>query len=252
MKKAIVLAVCLLLVGLLAVNGTLAQGLSDLFADLSHLFTGGAPQQDTKGELDVRLVYQKRNADGTALVGEGTPEQLAPARYSEFDWENDKKNVGNVQLWDDSKIIGAVDKFTSVSNEGEKSAYIRTAFALDKYAYDNGIIHLNFNYDEENFHYEYKEKEWKPITIKGREYVMQVVTCKKELIKDYTTPPMLLQVAMSRDVTNADLSNISADFLLIKTMAIESDVFVDEEGNKLSAEAALNLALPLNNLQPFQ
>ena len=96
MKKAIVLAVCLLLVGLLAVNGTLAQGLSDLFADLSNLFTGGAPQQDTKGELDVRLVYQKRNADGTALVGEGTPEQLAPARYgADFTW-GDKVTIGNV------------------------------------------------------------------------------------------------------------------------------------------------------------
>jgi len=145
-------------------------------------------------------------------------------------------------------IIGAVDKFTSVKNAGEKSAYIRTAFALDKYAYDKGIIHLNFNQDDENFRYE----GWKSITIKGRPYMMMVVTCKKELAHNATTPPMLLQVAMSRDVTNADLSNISADFLLIKTMAIESDVFVDEEGNKLSAEAALNLALPLNNLQPFQ
>lgn len=251
MKKAIVLAVCLLLVGLLAVNGTLAQGLSDLFADLGDFFAGktsGAPEQDTEGELDVRLVYQKRNADGTALVGEGTPEQLAPARYSDFDWENDKKSVGGVMLWNDSKIIGAVDKFTSVSNVGKTPAYIRTAFALDKYAYDKGIIHLNFNQDDENFRYE----GWKSITIKGRPYMMMVVTCKKELAHNATTPPMLLQVAMSRDVTNADLSNISADFLLIKTMAIESDVFVDEEGNKLSAEKALDMALPLNNLQPFQ
>jgi len=96
-EKAIVLAVCLLLVGLLAVNGTLAQGLSDLFADLSNLFTtGGAPEQDTDGKLDVRLVYQKRNADGTALVGEGTPEQLAPARYgADFTW-GDKVTIGNV------------------------------------------------------------------------------------------------------------------------------------------------------------
>lgn len=251
MKKAIVLAVCLLLVGLLAVNGTLAQGLSDLFTDLSHLFTGGAPQQDTEGELDVRLVYQKRNADGTALVGEGTPEQLAPARYSKFDWENDKVPIGGVMLWNDSNIIGAVDKFTSVKNAGEKSAYIRTAFALDKYAYDNGIIHLNFNQDDENFRYE----GWKSITIKGRPYMMMVVTCLQKLPINTTTPPMLLQVAMSRDVTNADLSNISADFLLIKTMAIESDVFVEERNGEkvqLSATEALDMALPLNNLQPFQ
>lgn len=251
MKKAIVLAVCLLLVGLLAVNGTLAQGLSDLFADLSHLFTGGAPEQDTDGKLDVRLVYQKRNADGTALVVEGTPEQLAPARYgADFTWD-DKVTIGGVMLWNDSKIIGAVDKFTSVSNEGKKSAYIRTAFALDKYAYDNGIIHLNFNQDDENFRYE----GWESITIKGRPYMMMVVTCLQELPVNTTTPPMLLQVAMSKDVTNADLSNISADFLLIKTMAIESDVFVEKVDGveqKMSAEKALDLALPLNNLQPFQ
>ena len=251
MKKAIVLAVCLLLVGLLAVNGTLAQGLSDLFADLDDFFAGktsGAPEQDTDGKLDVRLVYQKRNADGTALVGEGTPEQLAPARYSEFDWENDKKNVGNVQLWDDSKIIGAVDKFTSVSNVGKTPAYIRTAFALDKYAYDKGIIHLNFNEDNSNFKYH----DWKEITIKGRPYMMMVVTCLQKLPINTTTPPMLLQVAMSRDVTNADLANISADFLLIKTMAIESDVFVDKDEKPLPAMEALEMALPLDSLNPFQ
>ena len=255
MKKAIVLAVCLLLVGLLAVNGTLAQGISNLFADLGTFFAGktsGAPEQDTEGELDVRLVYQKRNAAGTALVGEGTPEQLAPARYQAgFDWDQDKQNVGGVMLWDESKIGGAVDKFTSVKNAGEKSAYIRTAFALDKYAYDHGIIHLNFNQDDENFRYE----GWKSITIKGRPYMMMVVTCKKELAHNATTPPMLLQVAMSNHVTNADLSNVSADFLLIKTMAIESDVFVEKVDGveqKMSAEAALNLALPLDSLQPFQ
>ena len=41
-KKAIVLAV----------NGTLAQGLSDLFADLSNLFTtGGAPDRLRPGQI---------------------------------------------------------------------------------------------------------------------------------------------------------------------------------------------------------
>lgn len=256
MKKAIVLASCLIIIGFLAVNSTFAQGVLGLFRDMAAILSPSesAPRPASASDLDVKLVVHTRNAEGTALIDETALPYIQPAVYdSAFRWDTDKTPFHGYLLWDDSKLFGAVDKFVSVANLSENSgsaAYVRTVFALSAYAYEHQRVHLNFNRDLDRFSY----SPWMDTTIGGRPYKMIVVTYLDAVEPGASTPPMLLQVAMSSSATSEDAALLGADFLQYKVLAAEANAFRSSGKESVdTALKALDLALPLDeSFHPFQ
>lgn len=252
-RKGMIFAVCLLLVGLMAVNGTLAQGVASIFQTLTG---NNAPQQD-ETLLQVRLVHQVRGDNG--LVEGQSRKTLIPVGYpASFSWENSKVStqVGNAAylLWDTSLMNGAIDKFTSVKNmlagvEGAKDAYFRLAFAVDKNIYSK--LKLNFNTAEAAYDW----GEWTEISIKNRPFMMKIATYTKALVPGEIAPPALLQVAMDKSATNEDYEKISSDFLQIKVMAVDADTLTTGSGEQTvrpGAVETLNQTVPVGTgFNPF-
>lgn len=242
-KKAMILAVCLALVGMLAVNGTLAQTVEGIFQTITTaLGLVDAPERD-ETQLDVSLVSHYRQ--GGQLVQGSTSQSLVPMAH---DWETKvATTVGGAtyQLWD----AAALDKFTAVKNvgsDGDKDAYFRLAFAVD--ANIHSKLKLNFTDDAC-----YAWTDWTDISIGGRPFKMIVATYTKALAPGQVSPPVLLQVAMDKSATNEDYAKISSDFLQIKAMAVDADALVnDEQTPRPSAEETLNATIPLNDgFNPF-
>ena len=71
---------------------------------------------------------------------------------------------------------------------------------------------------------------------------------------------MLLQAVMQSEVTSQDLAQLKSDFLQVKVLSIQADVFREEKvinGEKvtvqLSAKEALDMAVPVGeSFNPFQ
>lgn len=243
-KKAMILAVCLALVGMLAVNGTLAQTVEGIFQTITTALgiANPNPERD-ETQLDVSLVSHYRQ--GGQLVQGSTSQSLVPMAH---DWETKvATTVGGAtyQLWD----AAALDKFTAVANHSpEKDAYFRIAFAVDANIFDK--LQLNFNTTEGSFVW---EEDWRDVTIGSRPFKMMVVTCTEALEPGAVSPPALLQVAMDKSATNEDYARIGSDFLQVKVMAVDADALVtDEQPLRPSAEDTLNATVPLNDgFNPF-
>lgn len=263
-KKWIVLAVCLVIFGALAVNPTLASQVGQIFQDVSvhigELF--GKPVEDTQGLLDTRLCYFRADQEkGTLVATEANdPSQLMiPAAYrDDYNWETVPVQLDGktYPLLDKSRVTGVVDKFTSVRNAGEETAYFRVAFAVEKTDVVDRLMHFTFSGDTQAF----EISPWKDIRINGRDYRMIVYSYKEALEKGQVSPPMLLQAVMQKEATNEDLAQLKSDFLQVKVMSIQADVFTEEQvidGEKvkvqLSAKEALDMAVPVrDDFNPFR
>lgn len=263
-KKGVLLVVCLVIVGALAVNPTLASQVGQIFQDVSasigSLF--GKPVADTEGLLDVQLCYFKADEDKGALVeiAANDPSQLMiPAAYrDDYGWETVPVRLnGEVYpLFDREKVSGVVDKFVSVRNAGEETAYFRVAFAIEKTDVVQRLMHFTFSGDTEAF----EISGWKDVKIDGRDYQMIVYSYKEALEKGQVSPPMLLQAVMQKEATSQDLAGLRSDFLQVKVMSIQADVFKEEQvidGEKvqvqLSAMEALDMAVPVrDDFNPFR
>ena len=244
-KKAMILAVCLALVGMLAVNGTLAQTVEGIFQTITFaLGLVDAPERD-ETQLDVSLVSHYRQ--GGQLVQGSTSQSLVPMAH---DWEKKVAiNVGGTtyQLWE----AAALDKFTAVKNvgsNGDKDAYFRLAFAVD--ANIHSKLKLNFTDDTC-----YAWTDWTDISIGGRMFKMIVATYTEALAPGQVSPPALLQVAMDKSATNEDYAKISSDFLQIKAMAVDADALTTEENGVMvrpGAQYTLDITVPLREgFNPF-
>ena len=259
MKKFImVLAVCVLLAGVLAANGTLAlPNVSEVFTVLTELLgtDDGVPTED-EAIFDVELLSQARDSNGK-LVEMSTSPMLLPSVTADELKATEAVNVDGrtYSLWA-SGNKGIVDKFVSVVNkttvkntaEATESASVthdacfRIAFAVQEEAFP--FLYLNFNRAD------YEWTQWKNISIDGRAYRMIVATYPEALAVGETSPAALMQVALDRETTSADADRIAGDFLQIQVLAIDSAPFKNAEGI-YSPEDALNAALPLENLNPF-
>lgn len=263
-KKGIVLVLCLVIVGALAVNPTLASKVQDIFQDVSHrigdLF--GQPVEDTQGLLDTRLCYFKADQETGRLteIGDNDPSQLMiPAHYpADYNWEtvNVRLDGKTYPLFDKSRVSGVVDKFASVKNVGEETAYFRVAFAVEKTDVVQQKMHFLFSGDTAAF----EIAPWREIRINGRDYQMIVYSYRHPLEAGQVSPPMLLQAVMQSEVTSKDLAQLKSDFLQVKVMSIQADVFKEEQvvnGEKvmvqLSAKEALDMAVPVGDgFNPFR
>lgn len=252
-KRTLLVLVCLAMVCMVAVNGTLAQEIEKTFQNVVGFVSGlfGAPEADTE-LLEVKLSYQKRS--GSALVEMNESPVLYPSTYpADFSWDQlVDVTIGGYtyRLWDDRKLRGAMDKFTSVTNVRTEDAYLRVAFAVKKNAAADRVVHVNFNEDLSAFDI----TDWRDVTIDGQAYRMKIFTYRKALKAGESTPPMLLQVAIDSSATNEDFTAIGNDFLRVNAMAIQAGAFTTEvngEKVQMSYQEALDMALPLDTITPF-
>lgn len=246
-KKAIIVAVCLVLVGFLAVNGTLAQELGNIFKTIANIANGTPENNET--QLKVVLVNQDRNG---IAVSDTT---LYPVYCADdYDWATVPTNVnsGTYDLWDSTQVSGVLDKFVRVQNvstgEGAKDACFRLAFAVDAQIFSK--LKLNFNRSSGDYLW---ENDWRGITIDGRAYQMIIATYQQVLEPGEVSPPALLQVALSRNVSSADLANLDQNFLRTMVMAVDADTLTSEVGSRPSAIETLNTTLPIDEgtFNPF-
>ena len=148
-KGIVIVAVCLILVGLLSVNGTLANTVNRIF----QIINGDQPEQNEQ-MLQVKLINETFAADGSGLTEMNGMPNITPAYYPDkFDWDNDKENViigGQAYVLWKKTLRSPVSKVVSVQNmaveEGAKDAYFRVAIAVDA-----NIFHLI--YSIKIFHY---------------------------------------------------------------------------------------------------
>ncbi|MBE5794985.1 MAG: hypothetical protein E7323_09940 [Clostridiales bacterium] len=248
-KKAIVVAVCLVLVGFLAVNGTLAQELGNIFKTIVDAVSGAAPTSN-ETLLKVELVNQDRYGNTLTNIN------LSPVYCADgYNWVRKQTNVGGqvYPLWDAAEVQGAQDKFVRVQNAATgvdaKDACFRVAFAVDARIFNNDKLMLNFNDAERNFVW----SDWRGITIDGRAYQMIIATYQQFLEPGEFSPPALLQVALSRNVSSADLANLDQNFLRTMVMAVDADTLTPEGGPRPSAIDTLNTTLPIDEItfNPF-
>ncbi|MBQ9944553.1 MAG: hypothetical protein IJO67_09360, partial [Clostridia bacterium] len=259
-KGIVIVAVCLILVGLLSVNGTLANTVNRIF----RIINGKDQPEQNEQMLQVKLINETFAADGSGLTEMNGMPNITPAYYPDkFDWDNDKDDViidGQAYaLWNET-LRSPVSKVVSVQNmaveEGAKDAYFRVAIAVDANIFH--LLKINFNKAEDS-HYIWADK-WMDITVDGRAYKMMVATYTEALEPGEKSPPFMLQVAMDKTATNEDYAKIDNHFMRITAMAVDADTLTDANdldakgpsAERPSAVETLNATVPVDeNLNPF-
>ncbi|MBE5769439.1 MAG: hypothetical protein E7333_07665 [Clostridiales bacterium] len=241
MKKFVsVLLVCVALVLVLDVNGTLAnqaeQLAQNLFRTVQNILN---PTPDVDSEnFKVDLVFTQQNG---AAIDRG--QVLAPSH------EISGMPTANTEgLW---TATGVVDRFTCATNnstattDGTHDAYLRIVVAMK----DNNFVYLNFKNSDD-----FDITTIKNYEIDGAKYTLHVFTYTRALKPGETTPPTLMQIAMDKSTTSEQLETLGSDFLRFKVMAIQASAFVDKTKNdqQMTYSEALNAAIPLDeNFRPF-
>lgn len=152
-----------------------------------------------------------------ALVSDNTPQQLYPG--------------------------GTASRTTSVQNQGSKAVYFRLCYAIQ---YDESSWNkLTITFDAPG----HEQTGWRDITIGNTPYKMMVFTYTKDLAAGDYSPAVTLTIAMDDTVTSEEISRYRADFLQTQVLAIDPKPFTDKDIT--TAEDALDLALPLDTLNPF-
>lgn len=206
MKKALLAALCLIIAGLMMMNGTFAlPSLSEVFKTVEALLEKVTPE-DGGDTVDIQLVLSDE------------PRSLYPG--------------------------STVSRTCQVENQGDQSVYFRLACAIQ---YDEAT------WDELDISFEHDDKftatdDWTSITINGTPYRMKVFTYTDALAEDTTSDGVEISISMGTSVTSEQLAKYRSDFLQIQALAIETEAFT-EKG--YTATAALDAALPLEDLNPF-
>ncbi len=239
MKKFVsVLLVCVALVLVLDVNGTLAleKMAQNLFRTVENILNPAPTADPTNFKVD--LVFTDRNNES---VDRG--QVLAPSH------EISGTPTANTDgLW---TATGVVDRFTRATNnstattDGTHDAYLRIVVAMK----DNDFVYLNFKNSAD-----FDQKTIENYEIDGAKYTLHVFTYTKALAPGETTPPTLMQIAMDKSTTSEQLEALGSDFLRFKVMAIQASAFVDKtkDNQQMTYSDALDAAIPLDeNFRPF-
>ena len=180
-KKALVLVLSLVLVAVVSVASTLAY------------FNSSNTKVNvmTAGNVEIELVEQQRNEEGTALEDFEQGKALTPLVGSA---QGEKDQFGM------PKAANYQDKIISVKNTGANDAYVRVLVALPAVLNEGDAsevaLHSNLGnrvnlageYTEEwgdqwktNWHWDYTSVESTKVTIDGVEYVVDCYTFKDTL-----------------------------------------------------------------------
>lgn len=142
-------------------------------------------------------------------------------------------------LWNDEKLIGALDKFVFVENTGSSPAYFRTWIALECpegmefSAGPDKEFMINRNGSEI-----YDWQDVGAVTIDGVRYVLLCATYQKALEPGDASHPSLLQVVMTHNADNEDMKKLGETYeILVISQAVQV-----QNLEQLGATAALNVA----------
>ena len=281
MKKAgIIIAVCFILIGFLAVNGTLASAVDQLITGVGQLFQEVtnylgevlSPESDSVS-LQVNIVNQARSsgdneAAGVTLIPADEGMMLLPGNYPDgFDWRaTETVVIDGIEyvFWDDDLVLGTQERFISARNDSQNGstaaadAFFRIAFAIrnDDVARNTIVFNVNTVHPA----YDYASM---PIQIGGTDFMMHVFTYRGKLAPGELAPPIAVQAALLKTVDNAQLQQLGGDFLQVKVTSIDAGAFkkeietTNEKGERvrvvvpMTYDEALDQALPLDKYRPF-
>ena len=188
MKKVMLLAVCLILAGLLAVNSTFAlPDIDKVFATLTELLGSLAAPTEDPTQFNVSLVYT--GSDENTLLSPG----------------------------------GTVTRsFAAANGANSKPAYFRIAIAVQNDALPAGLLQVQTNGGN------YTWTQANDITIGGRTYALKVATYKDKLPVGETSASAMLRVSMDASVTSAQMAQLDDNFLQIQVLAVDATAFESE------------------------
>ena len=137
-----------------------------------------------------------------------------------------------------------VSRSFQVKNLGEGNVYFRLVYAVQYDAESWPKLDIRFTAGAG-----FTEHDWKDIAIGGAPYKMKVFTYTEALPANAVSPEVSISIAMDTAVTSEEISRYRSDFLQTQVLAIEPAPFTEK--GYTTAEAALNMALPLDKLSPF-
>ena len=208
MKKALLAALCFIIVSLVLVNGTLAlPDFDKVFQVVAELLENGVPEQGG-AETAVHV----------SLVSDEERKSLFPG--------------------------GEVARSFRVQNLGEGDVYFRLVYAVQYDAESWSKLDVRFTAGSG-----FKEHDWKDISVDNTPYKMKVFTYTKALPVDTSSPEVTISIAMDPSVTSEEIGRYRSDFLQARALAIDPAPFAEK--GYAAAETALDMALPLESLNPF-
>lgn len=194
----------------------------------------GAGNGVEEGELvpfqQGKKLYPAYAADSTAYTAEMDTDKL-------FYW-GDYTYTGTAGngLWNDEKLIGAMDKMVFVKNTGKSDCYFRTWIAYEcpeGMEYSEGSDKEFMN--NVNLTYEWA-KEDMYATIDGTRYMVQCATYWQALPAGAQSHPSLLQVVMTHNATNEDMELLGDTYeILAFTQAVQTINMPEDPAEALNA-----------------
>ena len=213
MKKAILAGLCFMLVSLMMVNGTFAMpDWNKVVEGLNEAFQDLTNLFDEQGKPQLGGSEVK-----VSLVSDSPMQQLYPG--------------------------GSAFSETAVRNDGTDPVYFRLVYAIQYDEISWNKLDIDFVANEAYYD---KEVNWLDTTIDGTPYKLAVFTYKSALDTGITAPAVKITINMDFGFTTEEINRLRPDFLRTQVLAIETGLFAG-----MTAEEALNHALPLSNFHPF-
>ncbi|MBQ3156472.1 MAG: hypothetical protein IJB81_06040 [Clostridia bacterium] len=250
-NRKLLLIVSLILAMTMAMGGTLAY-LTD---------TDEAVNVMTLGNVDIEQIELQRKEgiayNATLKEGDLEPFEQGQALYPAFPVNNAGTDYSAEMndllywgpyvhtgtaangLWNENKLIGALDKFVFVENTGSSDAYYRTIIAFEcpeGMEYSEGAdkeFMMNVNgsnlFTWDNIGY---------VEVDDVRYLVMVATYQDVLMPGEISHPSLLQVVMTHNATNEDMKKLGETYeILAFSQAVQT-----KNMETIGANAALNAA----------
>lgn len=265
-KNTLLTILCLALVAVLSVAGTLAY-LQDDDSDVNVMTLGNVEIE----QLEYERVVDENGDPVKGVLGEdfttnyGITESYKlqeftqakpayPAVYANGDtaWDefqqlwNQVGAPGSNDLFDDS-MKNVVDKFVFVKNTGRSDAYYRTIIAIEAPEGTKSLIHTSFNSNNrfdaitQDDKFDGTADSGKKsylvgyTTINGVRYALYNMTYNQVLVPGEVSRPSLLQVYLDPKATNDDCAKFGETWdILVLSQAVQTKGF-ENAGQALDA-----------------
>jgi len=182
-------------------------------------------------DLDQVFSYVAQLGDALGLPergGAGTPVHVSLVSESTMQ-----------QLYPGGTVAGT----TCVRNRGEGAVCFRLVYAVQYEAESWPKLDIGFDAGSG-----FIESDWQEIIIDSTAYRMKTFTYTETLPPGTDSPGVTLTIAMDSSVTSEQLSRYRSDFLQTQVLAIDPTPFAEIAP---TAVQALDMALPLDSLNPF-
>ena len=241
-KRTLLLVVALIVSLAVASTGTLAY-LTATDSDVNVMTLGNVDIEQHEMKRAEGIAYNATLEDGDLVPFEdgiklypAYPVNNAPTDYTAAGTDNMMKwgpdvhtgTAGN-GLWDDAKLVGAVDKMVFVENTGSSDAYFRTVIA---YECPEGIeigepsqgAEIMINENGSELYGAITERFVDYITVDDVRYAMFQYVYADALLPGEWSHPSLLQVVMTHNATNEDMALLGETYeILVVSQAVATE-----------------------------